>query len=93
MLPAGGEHVEFAMTLPDIAGVIGVALMLLAYAAGQFGKLRMDGLPALLMNLLGSLLVLWSLTFRFNLSAALMEGAWALVALFGLVRLALKKRP
>jgi hypothetical protein len=28
----------------------------------------------------------------FNLPAALMEGAWAMVAVFGLVRLALKRR-
>jgi hypothetical protein len=44
------------------------------------------------MNLTGSLLVLWSLTFKFNLSAALMEGAWAVVAIYGLVRLALRRR-
>ena len=80
------------MSLPDIGGVIGVALMLFAYAAGQLRKLDMTALPALLMNLAGALLVLWSLTFKFNLSAALMEGAWALVALFGLVKLAMRKK-
>jgi len=80
------------MSLPDIGGVIGVALMLFAYAAGQLRKLDMTALPALLMNLAGALLVLWSLTLKFNLSAALMEGAWALVALFGLVKLAMRKK-
>jgi hypothetical protein len=80
------------MTLPDLFGVIGVALMLVAYAAGQLGRLDMTRAPALLMNLAGSLMVLWSLTFKFNLSAALMESAWALVALYGLVRLAAGRR-
>ena len=80
------------MTLPDLFGVIGVALMLVAYAAGQLGRLDMTRAPALLMNLAGSLMVLGSLTFKFNLSAALMEGAWALVALYGLVRLAARRR-
>jgi hypothetical protein len=80
------------VSIPDIGGVIGVAMMLFAYAGGQLGKLEMTGLPALLMNLIGSALVLWSLTFKFNLSAALMEGAWFLVALFGLMKLALKKK-
>jgi hypothetical protein len=42
-----------------------------------------------LLNLTGALLILLSLYFDFNLSAVLMEGAWALVALIGLVRLAL----
>jgi hypothetical protein len=67
-------------------------MMLFAYAAGQLGKLDMTRFPALAMNLAGSLMVLWSLSFKFNLSAALMEGAWALVALYGLIRLALKRR-
>jgi hypothetical protein len=71
--------------------VIGVALMLFAYAGGQLGRLDMTALPALLMNLTGSLMVLWSLSFKFNLSAALMEGAWALVALYGLAKLALRR--
>jgi hypothetical protein len=80
------------MTLADIGGVIGVMMMLAAYAGGQFGRLKMDQAPALLMNLVGSLLVLASLVQRFNLSAFLMEAAWALVALSGLVKLALRKR-
>ncbi len=66
--------------------------MLFAYAGGQLGKLDMTALPALLMNLAGSLMVLWSLSFKFNLSAALMEGAWALVAIYGLAKLVLQKR-
>ena len=67
-------------------------LILAAYALGQLEKLDMRSLPALLMNLCGSLLVLLSLVFKFNLSAALVEAAWALIALYGLVRLALGRR-
>lgn len=79
------------MTLPDIGGVIGVLMMLVAYALAQLGRMGVDRLPSLLMNLVGSLLVLLSLAFKFNLSAFLMEAAWALVALFGLVKLALRR--
>jgi hypothetical protein len=80
------------MTLPDVGGVIGVGMTLAAYALAQLGRMRVDSAPSLLMNLVGSLLILLSLSFRFNLSAVLMEGAWGLVALFGLARLALRKR-
>jgi hypothetical protein len=80
------------MTLPDIGGVIGVLLILAAYALGQLGRLKIDTLPALLMNLAGAVLVMVSLLFKFNLSAFLMEAAWAAVALFGLAKLALKAR-
>ncbi len=79
------------MTLVDIAGVFGVVLILVAYAGATAGKLDPKSWPALVLNLLGALLILWSLTVDFNLSAVLMEGAWALVAIAGLIRLALKR--
>ena len=78
------------MSLPDLAGTLGVLLILVAYAGAQTGRLEPRAAPALLMNLAGAGLILSSLVFRFNLSAVLMEAAWALVALFGLVRLALR---
>jgi hypothetical protein len=80
------------MTLADLGGLVGVTLMLVAYALGQLGRLRIDTVTALLMNLAGALLVMVSLLFKFNLSAFLMEAAWAVVAVFGLVKLALKRR-
>ena len=81
------------MTLPDFGGLIGVAMMLAAYALCASGRVRVDAWPALTINLVGASLVLVSLLFKFNLAAFVMEGAWAVVALFGLVRLALRKRP
>jgi hypothetical protein len=80
------------MRLPDILGLVGVGLILVAYAGAQVGRLAPTRAPALLMNLVGASLILISLVGAFNLSAALMEGAWALVALYGLARLALGRR-
>ena len=77
------------MTLPDLLGVVGVLCILIAYAGATSGKLDARRAPALLLNLTGALLILLSLYFDFNLSAVLMEGAWALVAIIGLARLAL----
>ena len=81
------------MSLTDLAGLIGVALMLAAYALGAAGRVRADAWPALAANLVGALLVLWSLLHAFNLSACIMEAAGGLVALAGLIKLALKRRP
>jgi len=67
-------------------------MMLIAYALSASGRVRVDAWPALTANLIGASLVLISLLFKFNLAAFVMEGAWAVVALFGLVRLVLKKR-
>lgn len=77
------------MTLPDILGVVGVLMILTAYAGATSGRLDARRAPALLLNLGGALLILLSLYFDFNLSAVLMEAAWALVAIYGLVQLAL----
>ena len=80
------------MTVPDLFGIVGVLLILTAYAGATSGKLDARRAPALLLNLAGALLILLSLYFDFNLSAVLMEGAWALVALIGLARLALSRK-
>ena len=79
------------MNLFDVAGLIGVALILVAYAAAQLHRLEPTHPPALLMNLAGASLILLSLTRAFNLSAAIVEGAWALIAVFGLVRALLRR--
>jgi hypothetical protein len=80
------------MTLPDLAGVFGVGLILVAYAGASTGKVDATKWPALTLNLVGAGLILWSLAFKFNLASVLMEASWALVALIGLIRIALKAR-
>jgi len=66
-------------------------MILAAYAGATSGKLDPKRAIALTLNLIGAGLILLSLAYDFNLSAVLMESAWAVVALIGLVRLALKR--
>ncbi len=80
------------MTAQDMAGLIGVAMMLVAYAGAQVRRIDPLKAPALLMNLVGAGLVLLSLASKFNLAAFLMEAAWAAVAAFSLLRLAIGRR-
>ena len=77
------------MTAQDIAGLIGVAMMLVAYAGAQARRIDPLKAPALLMNFVGAGLVLLSLAYKFNLPAFLMESAWAAVAAYGLMRWAI----
>tara|TARA_R110002012_G_scaffold302549_2_gene503533 strand:- start:14678 stop:14926 length:249 start_codon:yes stop_codon:yes gene_type:complete len=79
------------LTPVDALGVVGVLLILIAYAGATSGRLDARHAPALLLNLAGALLILVSLYVDFNLSAVLMEGAWALVAVVGLGRLAFQR--
>lgn len=81
------------MPWTDAAGLIGVFMILVAYAGAALGRLDPKGAWSLLANLVGAGLILVSLLLgAFNLASTAMEGAWALVALAGLVRLALRRR-
>lgn len=75
------------MPLYEIIGLGGVALMLLAYGLLMGGKLGSDRASFHLLNLAGSLMVLYSLLFDFNLPTVIVEVAWSGVALYGLCRL------
>ena len=80
------------MNWTDAAGLLGVLMILLAYAGAALGRLDPKGPASLLANLIGAGLILVSLLLgAFNLASTAMEGAWALVAAAGLVRWALRR--
>lgn len=67
----------------DLAGNIGVAMILFAYLFVQLGRLDVRGLTASLVNAAGAGLVVASLMVEFNLSAFIVESCWCLISLFG----------
>ena len=75
------------MSWTDAAGLVGVLIILIAYAGAALGRIDPKQAPSLAANFVGAALILLSLVRAFNLSAVAMEGAWALVSLLGLVRL------
>lgn len=81
-----------AFTPLDAIGLVGVVLMLVAYALTIARRLDPVRPPALLLNLVGSVGVLVSLWGAFNLSAAVIETAWALIAGGGMIRWAVTRR-
>ncbi|MBS0334260.1 MAG: hypothetical protein JSS35_15945 [Proteobacteria bacterium] len=81
------------MSWQDAGGLFGVFIILVAYAGAALGRLDPQGGWSLAANFLGACLILVSLLMgAFNLASTAMEGAWALVALVGLLRLALRRR-
>ena len=71
----------------DWAGYIGVALVLLAYLFLQARILLSNGLLYQLLNVFGALGLILSLLFgSFNLAAFLMETAWLLISVYGILR-------
>lgn len=72
------------LDLPNIIGLIGSALMVVAYAYSNIAK-TLNFTLFNLLNLVGSLLLIGSLTVHFNLASMALEIVWAIIALAGLV--------
>ena len=70
----------------DAIGLIGVALILLAYLLLQRGALRPQRMVYLLMNLLGASLILVSLVRDWNLAAFVIEASWVAISLYGIAK-------
>jgi len=80
------------VSLYDLSGLLGALLILAAYAGVQTHRLDPHRPTALLLNLIGPSLVLFSLIEDFNLAALLLQVCWIAVALFGLTRIAFRRR-
>ena len=75
----------------DIIGNIGVVCFLSAFFLMQKGTLVHTGLVYLGLNLCGAVLLMGSLLIHWNLSAFMLEAAWALISMYGIVQ-SLKRR-
>ncbi len=72
--------------IPDIVGVVGVLLILSAYFLLQIGKMKVDFFSYSFLNFIGSIMILFSLGFNWNLAAVLIEGSWALISAYGIYK-------
>lgn len=70
----------------DLVGNVGVLMMVIAYLLLQLEKLSSSATSYLLLNAVGAVMVIISLTSHFNLSAFLMEAFWLLISLYGLAK-------
>ncbi|MGB3457450.1 MAG: hypothetical protein WBG08_00080 [Litorimonas sp.] len=72
------------MSLPDLVGLSGVALILFAYFALQTDRLAAEDWRFSALNGLGAVLIMVSLWFTFNLASFVIEVFWLAISLFGL---------
>ena len=86
--PPGNRAVAITMSfhLFDLAGFVGVVLIIVAYLLLQLEKLPSSSPKYSLLNAAGALLIIISLIFAFNLSAFIVEAFWFLISLVGLWR-------
>ena len=72
--------------LIDLAGIIGVVIIVVAYLLLQLERLKSTDLIYSVMNAVGASLIVASLIVDFNLSALLMEVFWVLISFIGIGR-------
>jgi paired small multidrug resistance pump len=70
----------------DWTGIAGTLMVLAAFYLLQAGRVSGTGLVYQLLNLFGAGGVLVSLWGKFNVSVFVLELAWMLVSLYGIVR-------
>lgn len=78
--------------LANVVGLIGSAIMVVAYAYSNMAE-TLNFVIFNLMNLVGALLLIWSLTVHFNLASMALEVVWAAIALLGLGNALKRKKP
>jgi paired small multidrug resistance pump len=83
----------FVYAWHDVVGNLGVLTILGTYLALQASRLDAKSVAYSALNAVGAGSITISLLFNFNLSAFLVEAAWALVSLYGLARAWRRARP
>lgn len=71
---------------PDILGILGVILILWYYILLQLEKCAPESLAFSMANWIGSILILISLWFSWNLASVIVEIAWFFISLYGVLK-------
>lgn len=67
-------------------GILGVALVLVAYLLLQMDRMSQDSVSYSMLNVIGSILILYSLYFYWNLASGIIEVAWLIISIYGLFK-------
>jgi hypothetical protein len=66
--------------------LLGAAMILVAYAANQSGRMSRDSRAYQALNLVGSVILAFFAWQARQLGLTVLEGTWALLSLYGLAR-------
>lgn len=74
------------LSLPDLIGILGVTLIVIAYILLQVEKMGAQDLSFSLLNTIGAFFIIVSLLFEWNLASFLMEFIWMMISLYGVFK-------
>lgn len=72
--------------LAEFGGWVGIGLILLAYAGINFNQLDVESFVYQILNLVGSVLVIWETWQRRNFQPMVLNIVWAAVAVIAIVK-------
>lgn len=72
--------------MTQLPQLIGAGLLLLGYALSQTGRIKGDSIPYLVLNMLGSLLLLIDAVRAVQWGFIILEAAWFIFSVPGLIR-------
>jgi membrane-bound ClpP family serine protease len=78
--------------LKQLVSIIGATLILLAFAAQRLHYLSSDSLTYLLLNFLGGCALFYIALETHQTGLIVIEGAWALISLYGILSLKRESR-
>lgn len=72
--------------ISDIVGIIGVGFVISSFFLLQAEKFVPHSWGYLLFNLIGALLLLFSLCYNWNLASVIIEFLWLIITIYGIVK-------
>jgi hypothetical protein len=79
--------------MDQIVQVVGALLILIAFAAAQFGWMRLESVVYLTLNLVGAVILAWLAWDDRQWGFLLLEGVWSLVSAWGLAKVLRGREP
>jgi hypothetical protein len=87
-----GNAYQMTTDIPFFVGLVGVVIILWVYCLVIKGKISPERLAFSLLNVIGSIFILISLLHKMNVASFIIEIAWLLISLLGVISWCFKRR-
>lgn len=74
------------MNFNDLIGTIGVGIILIAYFLNMFSIITKDGVFYFILNIIGAAIACFASVLIHYIPFIILEGAWVLVSIVGLIK-------
>lgn len=80
------------ITFPDVVGLIGVVIAFIPYLLCQFDKMDAKDWRYAFINIIGTMLILYSLMYNYNLAVIVLDLIWIVICIVAMVADLRRKR-